>query len=237
VKKYTIAAILFFLISDVAFGKASGMAMKAMPTEKSETCNDAGLLANSLHVQRFEVKERFDVRERSKNELLKLLGVKVNQEQNLYFFDARRISGECVAHLDDINLSIHHFDTGVTLIINDEGSFIPNPKRYRRRPVVSREDAHPEIAQRQFIEAVEIGWGYFVGIWEQNGKSIMTYYKEIPSGEFRVHDDMLISDSRILIIRRVPHLDTPSCAIQILLQNNNDRVVLDFIWVFPDDMD
>jgi len=241
VKKCTIAATLFFLIngaySGVALGKASATSVKATSTGKSEICNDTESLANSLRVQIFDAREDFDSEGIIENELLKLLGVKLNQEQILFFSGAKRISGYCVDHLDDINFSIHHFDTGISLVINDEGAFIPNPKQYRRRPVVGRDDAHPEIVRRQFVEAVEVGWGYFVGIWKENEKSILAYYKETPSREFRVHGDILESEAEILIVRRSPHLDTPSCAIQLLLRDGNDRVALNFIWLFPDDMD
>jgi len=233
--------MLLFLVSEFCSGaaheKPSSMTMDENEAEKSVICNDAQELTNSLHIQLFRVKAKFDEEEKSESELLKLLGVNVIQRQQLYFTDAKRISGECAIHLDDIRPSLYHFDTGIVLITTKEGLFIPPTKKYYPRPVIGINDAHPKIAQRKFVEAVKIGWGYFVGVWEQNGKSILTYYKEMSPGEFRVHGDILESETKILIVRRFPHLDVPACTIQILIQDKNDRVVLDFTWFFPSDMD
>jgi len=236
VKKHGPIMVLLFLISGFCsgaiFDDPSGTSMNTAAMGENAACNNTQEVANSLHVQRFTAEEEFDTEKRSKNELLRSLRVEVNPKQHLYFTSATRISGECAIHLNDINLSIYNFDTGITLVLNREGSFVPYPGQYRQRPAVGRGDAHPEVAQRQFVGAVKIGWGYFVGIWEQDGKSILTYYKEMSTGEFRIYDDMLESESKILIVRRFPALDSPSSAIQVLLQDGDDRVVLRFMWIY-----
>jgi len=154
-----------------ALGEAPYTATSVTSAGKSDTCHNTESLANSLRLQEFHVKDPFDANETSKNELLKSFKVQANQEKRLYFSRAKRISGECAIHLDDIRPSLYHFDTGIVLITTKEGLFIPPTKKYYPRPVVGKDDAHPEIIHRQFVEAVKIGWGYFVGIWEQNEKS------------------------------------------------------------------
>jgi len=236
-KNNFVAMASFFLAGELCLAAVPDQPFHATEVKgaavESTACDDMQSIINSLRVQRFEAEGEFDVKELAESEVLKLLGVHVIPTQSLYFEEANRVSGECVSRLDAVSLSNYHFDTGLALILTRDGVFIPHPRRYTPKPMIGQDDPHPERELYQFVGAVEIGWGYFVGIWERDGKSVMTYYRKMPTGEFRIQHDMLESETKILAISRFPALDSPSFSLQIVLQDKNDRTVLDFIWFLP----
>jgi len=63
------------------------------------------------------------------NDLLISMGVNVSQNHSLRLVNAHRISGKCANHLNDVNLSIFHFDTDITLMLNDNNILAPSHKK------------------------------------------------------------------------------------------------------------
>jgi len=192
-------------------------------------CSNMQTLVDLLHVQRLDIEGGL------KDELLDSTGVNVSPDHSLRLVTAYRISGECSSHLDDINLSIFHFDTDITLMLNDEGMLVPYPRKYSPRNVVADNDTHPEKHPYRFVGAIEVGWGVFIGEWRKNERSILMPYRKTAAGEIHVGDNLFSIERKIISVRFLPHIDTPSGAIQILFQDGNDRVSLSFIWIYQNE--
>jgi len=205
-------------------------------------CHDTDALARSLHIQRLYWRDQSEAG--LDTELLNALGVDVLQPRRLSLVSARRISGECVGHLDAVNSTVFHFDTDITLVLNNEGILVPHTRPYRPRFIITPDEAHPERARHHFVKAIEAGTGlieykdratHFIGEWNKNGTSILSPYRKNTSGRFRIHRDLLAFKNNILFIGFLPHLNTPSGTIQIILQDGDDRILFSFIWLIHDD--
>jgi len=213
----------------------SEMELELTSKETSATCFNAQTLANSLHIQELDLKDK------SETELLDTLGIKTLQNYGLHPVGARRVSGECVKHLDEFYTAILHFDTGITLQIN-QGNFTPYPTIHDLLNFIDIDDAHPTIPSRNFIQAIDIGGGHvnknamtkFIGAWIENKKYIITPYKKAPSETFHVYNDLLESEKPVLSIRFMHHLHTPSGVIFLIQENGAERILVNFIWTYSD---
>jgi len=77
-----------------------------------------------------------------------------------------------------------------------------------------------------------VGWGVFIGVWQQDEESIVIPYRKTLSGHIHIGDNLFLIERKIISINFFPHIDTPSGSIQILFQDEEDRVSLAFIWIY-----
>jgi len=234
VKTHTLSVTLIFLANGFFFGgipgKSEDATLSSSFTEKSTLCTHMEPVVNSLKIQRLDA---------SKSESLNSLGIKTFLDHGLSLVGATRITGYCAVHIDEFRAPIIHLDTGITLII-DQDRISPYLKEYYPRFFISENDAHPVIPLRKFIQGIDMGGGHrskelmvdFIGAWTQNEKSIITPYKRSNSGDFHLYGDLLELDKMVLSVRFLHHLDTPSGLIQILQGDGDDRILLEFIWIY-----
>jgi len=244
--KNTIIITLFYIINETCFAATPNILLSQNQTtttlETDSVCRDTNKLVESLHIQRLYLRDESEAGFEA--ELLKSLDIEILQHQGLYLVNARRISRECAGHLDDVDGSIFHFDTNITLTLTDEGDFVPHARPYRPRFIIGHDDIHPERMKYYFIEATEVGYGNteykdkmtrFIAVWTQNEKSVITPYKKDNFGEFIIYDDLILFKNKTPSIRFFPHLhNAPSGHIKILLQDGRDRISLGFNWWYAD---
>jgi len=239
-KKCMFISVMTLMANGACFGYALDMPQDMAAAGGRVICSNAQTLANSLRAHRYDMEGVFNKEEKFDDELLRSLDMKVIQRQKLYFAGATRISGECANHLIDVRGSNYHFCANITLVINNDGLFVPYTKKYGARFFVGYNDPHPGRTQYHFVKAIEVGSGYgredlmrnFIGIWTRNGRSILTPYKKISSESFYLYDDLLEFDREILNVSFFPHVDTLSGTVQVLLKNGGDRVSLSFWWTY-----
>jgi len=210
-------------------------------SEASSVCHNAQELANSLHIQELNLEGV------SETELLDSLGINILQHHDLHLVGARRISGECLDHLDEFRTSILHFDTDITLRINQDHistyPIKPDPRNF-----INANDVHPAISSRHFIQAIDIGGGHmskdsmtqFIGVWVENEKYIITPYKKQTSETFYVYNDLLELKNTVISIRFMHHLHAPSGIIYLALRDETEIILINFTWsywrLFSDEM-
>jgi len=201
------------------------------------TCHDAQALAGSLYAQRLY--RRNESGSGFETELFDSLGGEILQHQGFRLISAMRISGECVGHLDAVDSMMFHFDTDITIALDDEGTFAPYTKQYRQRFIVNPSEKHPERFGYDFVKAVEAGFGFvehrnrmthFIGEWSNNETFILTPYRVDTHGNFHIYDDLIALHNKILLINYIPHPDTPSGTIQIAVRDGDERILLAFTW-------
>jgi len=243
-KKNTITMLLLMTIS-----ACTSIAQRSLlephleqNSETSSVCRNAQELANSLRIQELNLEGV------TETELLDSLDIKILQNHDLHLVGARRISGECLDHLDEFRTSILHFDTDITLRINQDHistyQIKPDPRNF-----INANDAHPAIPSRHFIQAIDTGGGHmskdsmtqFIGVWVKNEKYIITPYKKQTSGAFYVYNDLLELENTVISIRFMHHLHAPSGIIYLALRDGTDIILINFTWsywkLFSDEMD
>jgi len=202
-------------------------------TESSPDCTDVQSLINSLHIQTIELDDE------TKTGFLNSIGLTIYPKKYFELSRAMRISGECATHLKGVNISMLHFDTGVTLARVDGGSWTQYPEKYRPQTIIDANDANAEMLPPQFINAVKVGYSAtssvsnFIGIRKNNDISVFTPYSKNASGEFVIYDDLLESKKEIITIRLFPAL-TPAGTLQVLVPDGNARILLSFAWTYRD---
>jgi len=234
VNKYDIIIILIVILnggcSRATLDKNSGMPTEVDFAKGEYVCSSDESIINSLHVKAFDA---------ATPGLLNSMGVKSLSNHELRLIGATRVSGYCADHIDEFRTPIIHFGTGVTLMIDQE-RLSPYPKKYHPRNLIEVTDSHPMISTHKFIQAVDIGGGHeskasmtnFIGVWHKDGHSIITPYRKNDSGDFYVHNALFELDKPVVGIQFFHHLDTPSGLIQLLQKDGDDRILLEFIWVY-----
>jgi len=235
-------ASLIFLASGICSASTQETSQENRTEPVAEVihaCNDAQTLAESLHIQRLPLDDE------SKSKLLDEMGIKIYQNHYFNLMYARRISGDCVDHLDGINGSIFHFDTGVSLMLagGGDGVFYPYPGNYQHQVVFDNNFSTPEKMPQQFTRAIGVSQNartgnidkitHFIGIRDQNGKSQFIPYERRSSGGFHIGDKIFEVNNKIIGIRYIldRFLTGP---IQFLLPDENGLILLSFMWVHKD---
>jgi len=238
-KKSIIIAAVVCMLNGACTANALERPPHATPESTSPEvdpiCRDPQALAGALRLEEIYTKEKGP---EAAAELLESLGVELLQEKGLRLNEIQRISGKCLDHLEHFKLSTYRFDTGVVLRRTD-GVFVPYLKDYLWY-FISSDDAHPERASHQFFRAVELDSGSvtyknwasrFIGIWGQDGKSVVTPYRKHPHEEFVVYDNLIASKHRIFDISFWPYPhQAPGGYIDFILKESNDRIILTFDW-------
>jgi len=236
-KKNIIAIMLLCLTTTACISITqkypSEMGLGSTQKKIDAVCLDAQELANSLHIQELNLESE------SETELLNSLGITILQNHGLRLVGAKRISGECIEHLDEFRTTLLHFDTGVTLRINQD-HITTYPIKPDRLNFINANDAHPTISFRHFIQAIDIGGGHmgkdsmtrFIGVWIENEKYIVTPYKKQDSGTFRVYDDLIKFEKTVLGIQFMNHIHGRSGLMQFILEDESAKILIELTWIY-----